>query len=132
MRSAILLCLVLVLPQLCFAQTCGDLNNDANIDFDDYTYLIQYMFHGGPMPIGDADMDECGSINMGDAWYLIQHLWVAGDPPCEGSVTCTSPTNGNTISLGCPITLYELTGDSIPIPVYLTNLTTHTISRSHL
>jgi hypothetical protein len=102
-------------------RACGDLNNDANIDMDDYNWLINYMFHDGPMPIGDADMDECGSVNIGDAWYLIQHLWVAGDPPCEGSITCNSPTGGNSISLGCPIIVQELTGDSVPIPIYLTN-----------
>jgi len=100
---------------------CGDLNDDANIDFDDYTYLINYMYHGGPAPIGDADMDECGSVNIGDAWFLIQHLWVAGDPPCEGSITCVKPTNGNTISFDCPITVLDPNVDSIPIPVYMTN-----------
>jgi hypothetical protein len=100
---------------------CGDLNDDANIDFDDYTYLINYMFHNGPAPIGDADMDECGSVNMGDAWYLIQHLWVAGDPPCQGNVTCQSPAGGNIISLECPIVVQSVTGDSVPIPVYMTN-----------
>ncbi len=104
--------------------TCGDLNDDANIDLDDYVWLINYMFHDGPVPIGDADMDECGSINIGDAWYLIQYLWVAGDPPCGGSVTCNSPTGGNTISLGCPIVVQELNGDSVPIPVYMTNTDT--------
>ena len=124
MKSVVILLAVLVLPQLCFAQECGDLNDDANIDWDDYQYLIQYMFHGGPAPIGDADMDECGSVNMGDAWYLIQYLWVAGDAPCEGSVTCTSPTGGNSIDLGCPVVVHEHTGDSIPIPVYWTNTDT--------
>jgi hypothetical protein len=103
---------------------CGDLNNDGNIDFDDYTYLTNYMFHDGPAPIGDADMDECGSINMGDAWYLIQHLWVAGDPPCQGSVTCNSPTGGNVIYLDCPYTILESTVDSVPIPIYMTNTDT--------
>ncbi|MBU8932397.1 MAG: hypothetical protein KOO62_00170 [candidate division Zixibacteria bacterium] len=124
MKRALFLCVVFVLPSLCFGQTCGDLNDDANIDLDDYSWLTDYMFHGGPLPIGDADMDECGSVNIGDAWYLIQHLWVAGDPPCEGSVTCVSPTGGNSIDLGCPIVVQELTGDSIPIPVYMTNTDT--------
>jgi hypothetical protein len=103
---------------------CGDLNDDANIDMDDYSWLINYMFHDGPMPIGDADMDECGSVNIGDAWYLIQYLWVAGDPPCGGSVTCNSPTGGNSIELGCPIIVQELNGDSVAIPIYMTNTDT--------
>ncbi|MFH1374604.1 MAG: hypothetical protein ABII79_12490 [bacterium] len=124
MKSAIILCALLVLPQLCFGQTCGDLNDDANIDLDDYYYLIDYMFHGGPLPVGDADMDECGSINIGDAWYLIQHLWVAGDPPCGGSITCTAPTGGNSIDLGCPVIVQNVTGDSIPIFVHMTNTDT--------
>jgi hypothetical protein len=125
MRNAVILFGVLFLSQLCFSSDagaeCGDLDNDGNVDFNDYTYLINYMFHDGPAPIGDADMDECGSVNMGDAWYLVQHLWVAGDPPCGGSVTCESPAGGNTISIGCPIIVQELTGDSVPIPVYLIN-----------
>ena len=48
--------------------TCGDLDDNGWIDFNDYLYLINYMFYDGPPPIGDADMDECGSVNMGDAW----------------------------------------------------------------
>ena len=52
MKNVIILLALLTLPQLGFGQAeCGDLNYDANIDLDDYTYLIQYMFHDGPMPI---------------------------------------------------------------------------------
>jgi len=120
----ILCCTLIMISAGNVKSECGDLNNDGNIDLDDYYYLINYMFHDGPAPIGDADMDECGSINIGDAWYLIQHLWVAGDPPCQGSITCNSPTGGNVINLGCPITIQESSIDSFPIPIYMTNTDT--------
>jgi len=110
-------------PPLCFdvKATCGDVNDDTSIDALDLAYLIQYMFNDGPAPIGDADMDECGSVNIGDVWYLIQYMFMAGPPPCGGSVTCTSPTGGNSIDLGCPVMIYEANGDSVAIPVYITN-----------
>jgi hypothetical protein len=99
---------------------CGDINGDASINVIDLAYLIEYMFIGGPPPIGDADVDECGSVNIADVLYLISYLFLMGPPPCGGSVTCNLPAGSNSIDLGCPVTVNP-NGDSIPIPIYITN-----------
>lgn len=100
---------------------CGDVDGDGWFNGLDIEWLNDYMFHDGPAPIGIADMDECGSVNLGDTWYLIEYLFLGGSLPCEGSVTCQQPTGGNSVDLECRIFIYEPNGDSVAIPVYMTN-----------
>lgn len=100
---------------------CGDLDGDMYHNILDYSWLIDYMFNDGSAPIGEADMDECGSVNIGDAWYLMEYLFLGGPLPCEGSVTCSLPAGANSIDLGCQIEINDPIGDSVAIPVYITN-----------
>jgi hypothetical protein len=62
---------------------CGDANRDGNVNSADVTYLINYLFVGGPPPVpskaGDANHDSV--INSADAAYLINYLFVGGPPP---------------------------------------------------
>ncbi len=64
--------------------TRGDVNFDGEIDVGDVTYLINYLFLGGPEPIplesGDVNCD--GIVDIADVIYLINYLFIDGPPPC--------------------------------------------------
>jgi hypothetical protein len=69
---------------------CGPGNADGidPINIFDITYLINYLYLGGPAPIpcnrcsGDPNCD-C-SINIFDVTYLITFLYLDGPAPCNG------------------------------------------------
>jgi aminopeptidase N len=62
----------------------GDVNYDGAINTADITYLINYLFAGGPAPLpwesGDVNCD--GEVNTADVVYIINYLFIAGPPPC--------------------------------------------------
>jgi len=100
---------------------CGDADGDGVVNINDVVYLINYLYQGGPPPIGDADVDVCGSVNAADIMYLIAYIFFGGPPPCAGGGTCYLPAGGNSVDLGCPITIDTPNGDSVAIPIYITN-----------
>jgi hypothetical protein len=63
--------------------TYGDANGDGEINSADISYLINYLFVGGPSPhpwlTGNTNCD--GSINSADVVYLINYLFLGGPPP---------------------------------------------------
>lgn len=66
---------------------CGDINADGNgPNIADLTYLVAYLFGGGPPPpvLGAADVNGGdGSINIADLTYLVAYLFSGGpDPDC--------------------------------------------------
>jgi len=104
---------------------CGDVNDDGFINIGDMTYLVDYLYQGGDSPpmLEFADVDDCGSINAADIMYLIAYIFLGGPPPeCgAGGRLCYLPTGGNSVDLGCPITIDTPDGDSVAIPIYFTN-----------
>jgi hypothetical protein len=66
----------------------GDVNEDRIVNLLDITYLIAYLYQGGPPPVrinhGDPNGD-C-TINILDVVYLINYLYNAGPAPVEGCV----------------------------------------------
>ena len=64
----------------------GNANGDGVINILDVTYLINYLYKGGPAPIpyaicsGDANCDCI--VNILDVTYLINFLYKGGSPPC--------------------------------------------------
>jgi hypothetical protein len=66
---------------------CGDANDDGTVDIADATYLIAYIFSGGPAPkdcirpqgLGDANGD--GTVDISDAAYIITYVFSGGTPP---------------------------------------------------
>jgi len=64
----------------------GNCNGDGIINILDITYLINYLYKGGPAPVpdglgsGDASCD-C-TLNILDVTYLINYLYRMGAPPC--------------------------------------------------
>ncbi|MFH1374403.1 MAG: dockerin type I repeat-containing protein [bacterium] len=64
----------------------GDVDNTGAIDVGDLTYLVAYLFQGGPPPPceDEGDVDGTGSIDVGDLTYLVAYLFQGGPapPPC--------------------------------------------------
>lgn len=71
----------------CDNQYPGDLNGDGVINIYDLTFLMDYLYFGGPPPEVQANADPNGDccVNYEDIHYLIDHAYLGGPPP----VTCT-------------------------------------------
>lgn len=64
---------------------CGDVNADDDINVGDITYLVDYMFKGGPAPIPleSGDVDCQPGINVSDLVWLVDFVFRGGPEPCE-------------------------------------------------
>jgi hypothetical protein len=64
----------------------GDVNCDSVINSADFTFLVNYLFAGGPPPCipeaGDPNAD-C-NINSADFVYIVNYLFGGGPPPQQG------------------------------------------------
>ncbi|MEW5924400.1 MAG: S8 family serine peptidase, partial [Candidatus Zixiibacteriota bacterium] len=62
---------------------CGDVDGSGLINLLDVTYLIKYIYKGGPLPLPpqSADADGDGSTNILDIIYLIRYLYKGGPLP---------------------------------------------------
>ncbi len=68
---------------------CGDVNGSGESDPNvaDLTYLIDYLFRGGPppSPVWVGDVNCSGSEpNVSDLTYMVDFLFRGGTGPCEG------------------------------------------------
>jgi hypothetical protein len=64
---------------------CGDVNKDETVNILDISYLIAYLYMGGPAPdpIESADVNNDSAVNIIDISYLIAYLYMGGpDPDC--------------------------------------------------
>jgi agmatine/peptidylarginine deiminase len=65
---------------------CGDVNDDGSVNILDISYLIYYLYNGGPPPVvwESGDVNASGDINILDISYLIDYLYMEGpEPICE-------------------------------------------------
>jgi len=66
---------------------CGDVNHDGLVNILDITYIINFLYKGGPPPIPmyqAGDVNNSGTINALDITYLINSLYKHGPAPnCE-------------------------------------------------
>lgn len=94
--------IILVFPATSFADDCGDVNNDEATNIFDITYLITYLYLGGPEPdcgisfagiCGDVNNDS--TINIFDITYLINHLYMGGPEPNCGETGIVIDIDGN-------------------------------------
>ncbi len=63
----------------------GDADASGGVNIADVTYLISYIFSGGPEPVYDllmGDSDCSGRINIGDVTFLIAFVFSGGPAPC--------------------------------------------------
>ena len=65
---------------------CGDLNGDGGINIADLTFLVAYLFSGGPAPDPEciADLNGDDSVNIADLTYLVAYLFGGGPEPDPG------------------------------------------------
>jgi hypothetical protein len=64
---------------------CGDANGNGTVNILDITYLINYVYKGGPAPdpLESGDVNSTGTINILDITYLINYVYKGGpDPYC--------------------------------------------------
>jgi hypothetical protein len=64
------------------------IRGDVNYDFGgpnvaDLTYLVDFLFRGGPAPqcFEEGDVNGDGGINVADVTYLVDYLFRGGPPP---------------------------------------------------
>jgi len=66
--------------------SCGDADNDGQINIGDAVYIINYIFKEGPPPSpvcqGYANGDD--AINIGDAVYVLEYVFKDGPSPVAG------------------------------------------------
>jgi hypothetical protein len=63
---------------------CGDINNDGSgPDVADLTYLVDYLFAGGPVPgvMAATDVDGTGAVDVADLTYMVDYLFAGGAAP---------------------------------------------------
>ncbi len=79
---------------------CGDVNDDGNLDISDLTYMIEWLFLGGPPPPDPsaAEMDLCNGTDIADIDYYLNYMFRGGPVPCAGVADCT-PYAGGALSL---------------------------------
>lgn len=65
------------------ATMCGDANFDGAINVLDISYIIAYLYTGGPAPSHpeSADVNNSGSINILDVTYSISFIYASGPEP---------------------------------------------------
>jgi len=63
---------------------CGDINDDQlGPNVADLTYLVAYLFLGGPPPpiMEAANVNGIGNVNIADLTYLVAYLFQSGPAP---------------------------------------------------
>ena len=70
-----------VAVQCCLVR--GDADASGAINVSDLTYLVNYLFKGGPSPVCDEEgnADAAGAINVSDLTYLVNYLFKGGPVP---------------------------------------------------
>lgn len=94
---------------------CGDINTDARINILDVTFLIRFLYQGGPPPAEPnlADVDSSGVINLLDITYLINYLYKGGpEPRCPDAIS--NPVGGLLGYSGCKMFEGGMAADSTP------------------
>jgi subtilisin family serine protease len=71
-----------------YAYVYGDANKDGRVNSADISYLINYLFLGGPLPNPPSAGDPNGDcrINSADIAYLINYLFAGGPILSRGCV----------------------------------------------
>jgi uncharacterized protein (TIGR02145 family) len=73
--------IILITSAISFAGDCGDVNNTGTVNIQDLTYLINFLYKGGPAPFCCGDVNGSGAVNIADITYLINYLYKGGPAP---------------------------------------------------
>ncbi len=69
----------------------GDVNADGEVNISDASFLLNFLFLGGPTPpcMDAADANDDGNADISDASYILNFLFLGGPPPpAPGPATC--------------------------------------------
>lgn len=66
-----------------FAFACGDCNGDEAVTTADGSYIVGFIYRGGPAPLGFADVNSDGNVTIADAAYIVSYIYRGGPPPCQ-------------------------------------------------
>lgn len=70
-------------------ETCcvlrGDVNHSGGRDISDLTYLVEYLWGGGPVPLcpSEGDVNGSGGIDVSDVSYFVDYLFGGGSDPAD-------------------------------------------------
>jgi hypothetical protein len=70
---------------------CGDARDDGDVNILDITYIIDYLYTGGPEPYNIRLADANGDcfVNILDVTYLVEYLYMDGpEPVCPPEWPC--------------------------------------------
>jgi hypothetical protein len=59
----------------------GDANGDGVVNVADVFYVLNFLFAGGPAPLGRANVNGGSVIDVADVFYLINFLFAGGPAP---------------------------------------------------
>jgi len=98
---------ILMMPITSIAGDCGDVDNSGAINILDVTFLINYLYKGGPAPdpLDMADVNNDDVINILDITYLIGFLYLGGPEPDCGPITGTIVIDPSPDSINAPWSL---------------------------
>jgi len=110
--------------------TCGDADDNSAVNILDITFLISYLYKGGPSPeypvacdVNSSGTPEEPQINILDITYLINYLYKGGSEPICGafekqyaskksvqecSVSCNYNNGISSITINSPVDLYGI------------------------
>jgi len=66
------------------AGVCGDANGDGFADPVDLSYLVDFLFSGGPFPDPAADVNCDNAVDPVDLSFFVDWLFSGGIEPCQG------------------------------------------------
>ena len=68
----------------------GDTNTDGNANLSDASFLLNFLFLGGPPPdcMATADVNGDGGGNLSDASFLLNFLFLGGPTPPDPFAEC--------------------------------------------
>ncbi len=63
---------------------CGDADGSGDVNIADLTYIVAYIFQGGPEPVKEeaADVDKSGNINVADLTGFVAFIFEDGSIDC--------------------------------------------------
>ncbi|MEW5923737.1 MAG: C1 family peptidase [Candidatus Zixiibacteriota bacterium] len=69
------------------AWICGDADGSGGINILDITFVITFLYKGGPAPavMQSADVDSSGAVNLLDVTRMIAYMYKGGSAPDCGS-----------------------------------------------
>ncbi|MCX6828617.1 MAG: hypothetical protein NT002_04975 [candidate division Zixibacteria bacterium] len=89
--------IILIATAASFAGDCGDVNGSETVNIQDITYLINFLYKGGPAPFcALGDVNNSGIVNIQDITYLINFLYKDGaDLDCGPTTGTITDIDGN-------------------------------------